>query len=206
MTTSFKFDHAWVKSTVEVLADGSLKEVDGWRLKTNANDTEWPGAGTIYHTLDEWVSYMVPRSIWTADDHTYKLSYKTTMADKCSSVVWVPSKKHFMEVRRGAKTTFTDAERQTWTSLTDWCMKMCGGRIAYAYAHVPVKEQAIPVTPEVSTHVPVVDAAFDAVKFKKGSIRRADVVEEKSLWLQHRMYMISTRSIYRRLPPLEGKD
>lgn len=65
-----------------------------------------------------------------------------------SSVVWVPYKKHFMEVRRGLQTHFTAEERRYWLSLEDWVA-------ARAQAAPPVVE----TTPASSATPPVV--AFD---------------------------------------------
>ena len=122
MTTMYKFENNWVKSTAEVLADGSLKEVEGFRMRTSAVATLWSRPGMVFPSLDAWISAMTAeadkRAPWYAERHTYKLSFRPEDADKRSSVVWVPSKKHYMEVRRGSQTTFS--ERLYWLSLKEW--------------------------------------------------------------------------------------
>lgn len=165
MAATYKFENEWVISTVEVQADSSLKEIAGYRLPTSADRTSYGGPGTVSPTINDWVSAMVAETeklaSWYAGRHTHKLSYKHPEKDKCSSVVWVPSKNHYMEVRRGEKTVFTAAERQTWASLTDWCVGACGGRMSVPEVK---KEAAVAEVPAVA---PVVEATFNPEKFKK---------------------------------------
>jgi hypothetical protein len=167
MTTSYKFYNSWVESTVEVHADGSLTEMAGWWLRTSVLDTMWGGPGTVFPTFAAWVAAMVAetdkRYPWYAGRHNYKLAYLPEDTGARSSVVWVPSKKHYMEIRRGSQTKFAATERRYWLSVEEWLDSLTPAPLTKAEvpAAVPVM-----VVSEVPAAAPVV-AAFNPEKFKK---------------------------------------
>ena len=102
-----------------------------------------------------------------------------------SAVVWVQSKGHYMEIRRGSQTKFTAAERRYWLSVEEWIASLA------PQPAVSVKEEAVvlaaPAAVKVEAEAPppvlVVEAvvlaapapaavtveakpAFDAAKYK----------------------------------------
>lgn len=186
MTMTYKFTNDWVQSTAEVQADGSLMEVDGCRLYTTTSPAPWAGPGTVFPTIDAWVSAMSAEAIRRAPHYTgphyYKLSFQPTTPAEISSVAWVPSKQHFMELRRGDQTKFAKGERRYWLTIRDWVVGGCGVKVVDE--EVPEIPAAVPIV-EAVANVPEIPA-FDVMKFKMGFyaimewIRRAVVVEEKA--------------------------
>ena len=164
MTTIYKFYNSWVESTVEVHADGRLTEMAGWWMRTSVLDTMWGGPGAVFPTFAAWVSAMVAetdkRYPWYAGRHNYKLAYLPEDTGARSSVVWVPSKKHYMEIRRGPQTKFAATERRHWLSVEEW-LQHCQPK-----AEVPAAAPVVVVS-EVPAADPVVVAAFNPEKFKK---------------------------------------
>jgi len=157
MTTIYKFDNSWVKSTGGVHADGSVTEMAAWRMRTVALDTLWED-GMVFPTIDAWVSAMVAETDkqcpWYAGRHNYKLSYiQEDAAAARSSVVWVPSKKHFMEIRRGPKTKIAPAERRYWLSVEEWVASL-------------TSPPAVAVAAAAAAAVVEAKPAFDAEIFK----------------------------------------
>ena len=163
MTTIYKFYNSWVESTVEVHADGRLTEMAGWWMRTSVLDTMWGGPGAVFPTFAAWVSAMVAetdkRYPWYAGRHNYKLAYLPEDTGARSSVVWVPSKKHYMEIRRGPQTKFAATERRHWLSVEEW-LQHCQPK-----AEVPAAAPVVVVS-EVPAAVPVVVAAFNSKKFQ----------------------------------------
>ena len=147
MTTTYKFItyDSGVKSTVLAKSDGSLKEVDGWRRCTEVSDTPWSGPGTVYPTLDDWVSAMElearKRRPWYQGRESWTFSYCPADTDKCSTMIWMPCKKHYMEIRRGK---CSEEERRIWATVRQWVEEVnavrCSPRLAAkAAASVPVR-------------------------------------------------------------------
>lgn len=107
--------------------DGSLKEVEGYRRCTVESDTRWAGPGTVYPTVDDWVSAMElearQRRPWYDGLESWKFSYCPEDTYKCSSVVWAPHMKHYKELRRDK---CHDTERRTWATVREWVEQGCG--------------------------------------------------------------------------------
>jgi len=164
---------------VEVQADGRLTEMAGWWMRSSVLDTMWGGPGAVFPTFAAWVSAMVAetdkRYPWYAGRHNYKLAYLPEDTGARSSVVWVPSKKHYMEIRRGSQTKFAATERRHWLTVEEW-LQHCQPKIKGAEVAAAV------VVPAV---VPVTEAAFNPEKVKKdfdaimGWIRKNATEREK---------------------------
>lgn len=175
MTATYKFNNTWVYSVVEVQEDGTLEEVDGFIQRTTANVEAWDRAGTEFPTYDAWVSAMVKKADraapWHRGKHSYKLSFERQPEDEKarSSVVWVPSKKHYMEVRRGNQTKFAEGDRRYWMTVGEWvaAIQVKEETVTAAAPAVQVKEEeAVAVVPVVVAEA-VASDPFDPEAFRK---------------------------------------
>jgi hypothetical protein len=184
MTTIYKFDNTWVKSTVDVHADGSVTEIAGGRWWTAILDYQWDGPGTVFPTIDAWVSAMVTEINEMRDRsyrgrHYYELSYIPEDEAARSSVAWVLPEKRFMEIRRGLQTKLAPGECRYWPTVEKWCASLTPPENAVAVAGaapaVAVKKEAAAAVPAVAVKkeevaaVPAVvegEPAFDAENFK----------------------------------------
>jgi hypothetical protein len=152
--------------------NGSLFEMDdAWE------DIEGYNAGRLFPSVSAWIAALdaetVRRAPWAKKHH------KLSVEEEESSVVWVESKQHYMEVRRGSQTKFTATGRRYWLSLEEWLafLGAAGPVIPVAVpvvvaseipVAVPVNEEvpvAIPVP--VAVAVPVVNPPFNPEKFQK---------------------------------------
>jgi len=163
MAVTYTFDSAWpVESTVEVQADGTLKEVSGKRDGTHKCNEVWAGPGTVFPSVQTWVTAMVAewdrRAPWFGGRLSYKLSYRPATSEERSSVVWVPSSRDFLEVRRGDQTKFAATERRHWLTVEEW-LQHCQPK-----AEVPAAAPVVVVS-EVPAAVPVIVDAFDPEAF-----------------------------------------
>lgn len=134
--------------------NGSLFEMDdAWE------DIEGYNAGRLFPSVSTWIAALdaetVRRAPWAKKHH------KLSVEEEESSVVWVESKQHYMEVRRGSQAKFAATDRRYWLSLEEW--------LAFLGAAGPVFPVAVPVVvaSEIPVAVPVVvaTAAFDPEAF-----------------------------------------
>lgn len=169
MTMTITYSNTYLTMTGELQKDGTLFETDD-----HMNREEGDYAGRLFPSVSTWIAALdaetARRAPWFRKHH--KLSVEE------SSVVWVESKQHYMEVRRGSQTKFAATERRHWLTVEEW-LQHCQPK-----AEVPEIPAAVPIA-EAVANVPEIPA-FDVVTFKKGFhaimewIRRAVVVEEKA--------------------------
>ncbi len=180
MSKSYGYENSWVVSSVAVDESGVATEVDGFRMGTvHAKQAIYVPPGTVFPSVGAWVDAMdeetARRAPWAKKQH------KLCSIAARSSVVWVGSAGHYMEVRRGDQTKFAAGERRTWATVEEWVDSLAPPPA------VPVKEEPMSATPvlvvtevaappaakeetmemEAPAPVPVVPV-FDAEKFKTG--------------------------------------
>jgi hypothetical protein len=90
-----------------------------------------------------------------------------------SAVVWVQSKGHYMEIRRGSQTKFTAAERRYWLSVEEWVASLTPPPAVTikvdeveAPVPVPVVEAVVLAAPAPAAVTVEAKPAFDAAKYK----------------------------------------
>jgi len=152
------YSNTYLKITGEPQEDGTLFETDIY-MNRGAGGMR----GDAFPSVSAWVADLdtetLRRAPWFRKHH--KLSVEE------SSVVWVDSKQHYMEVRRGSQTTFAATGRRHWLSVDEW-LQHCQPK-AEVPAEIPVVEVAaapVVVVSEVPAETPVIVAAFDAETFK----------------------------------------
>jgi hypothetical protein len=164
MGRTYTYESAGVKSTVELREDSLYHEVETrkWGPTIPARCAKMSGA--IYMNADSWIDAMNQASHVR---YPHKKRHEKLTTDE-SSVVWVDSAGHYMEIRRGTQTKFAEGERRTWPSAAWWRVSL--------RASAPVKEKEVaavvlpaPAPAAVKVEAPVVLAApapaFDAVKY-----------------------------------------
>ena len=169
MTTIYKFDNTWVRSTVDVHADGSVTEIAGGRWWTAILDYQWDGPGTVFPTIDAWVSAMVTEINEMRDRsyrgrHCYELSYIPEDEAARSSVAWVLPEKRFMEIRRGLQTKLAPGECRYWPTVEKWRASLTPPKNAVAVAGAA---PAVAVKKEAAAAVVVAVPPFNPEKFQK---------------------------------------
>jgi hypothetical protein len=112
---------------------------------------------------DSWIDAMNQASHVR---YPHKKRHEKLTTDE-SSVVWVDSAGHYMEIRRGTQTKFAEGERRTWPSAAWWRVSL--------RASAPVKEKEVaavvlpapaPAAAKVEVKAEVeAKPAFDAVKY-----------------------------------------
>ena len=151
--TTITYSNTYLTMTGELQKSGSLFETD-----YHMNREEGDDAGRMFPSTRAWIAALdaetVRRAPWFRKHH--KLSVEE------SSVVWVESAGHYMEVRRGSQTKFAATERRHWLTVEEWLQKPKAEVPAEVPAAVPVV-----VVSEVPAETPVVVAAFDSEKFKE---------------------------------------
>ncbi len=153
MGRTYTYESAGVKSTVELREDSLYHEVEtqlwGPNMHQPQRKKKTSGANyTIYMNADTWIDAMNQAS---RVRYPHKKRHEKLSTDE-SSVVWVESAGHYMEIRRGTQTKFAEGERRTWPSAVWW-------RISLP-ASPPVKEKEVtaPAKIEVAAVIPPVPA------------------------------------------------
>ncbi len=155
MSKTFTYEAAGVKSTVELREDGFFHELETQKWGPNIYVPREKTAGARYVNIYTWIGDMNHASHvrypWKRHHH------EKLKADE-SSVVWVASAGHYMEIRRGSQTKFAEGERRTWPTAAAWFASLTTPAPA-----IVVKEMVVSPAP-----VPAVVPAkpFDAEKFK----------------------------------------
>ena len=132
-----------MKITGEPQEDGTLFETDIY-MNREAGGMR----GDAFPSVSAWVADLDTetgqRAPWFRKHH--KLSVEE------SSVVWVDSKQHYMEVRRGSQTTFAAMGRRYWLSVEEWLDYLTP---AAAVPVVKVEEVPVAIPVAVAVAVPV---------------------------------------------------
>lgn len=148
MTMTITYSNTYFKMTGEPQKDGTLIETD---IYMNREEGGMPGDEFV--SVSAWIAALdaetVRRAPW------FRKHHKLSVED--SSVVWVESAGHYMEIRRGLQTMFTASERRYWLSVEEW-LQHCQPKIKEA----EVAGAPVVVVPAA---VPVVVAAFDLEAF-----------------------------------------
>ena len=148
------YSNTYLTMTGELQKSGSLFETD-----YHMNREEGDDAGRMFPSTRAWIAALdaetVRRAPWFRKHH--KLSVEE------SSVVWVQSAGHYMEIRRGPQTKFAATERRHWLTVEEW-LQHCQPKIKEA----EVAAAPVVVVSEVPAVVPVTEAAFNPEKVKKG--------------------------------------
>jgi hypothetical protein len=125
--------------------NGSLFEMDdAWE------DVEGYNAGRLFPSVGAWIAAL--------DARVAKKHHKLSTED--SSVVWVESKQHYMEVRRGSQTKFSD--RRYWLSLEEWLDYLTPAAAVPVAEEIPV---AVPVPVAVAVAIPVAVPVAEVLPF-----------------------------------------
>lgn len=168
-------------STVTVAEDGRMTEVGGFRAGTvHAMQFDRVEGGAVFPSIGAWVAAMdaetARRAPWAKRGH--KLS---SIADR-SSVVWVQSKGHYMEVRRGEQTKFTAAERRYWLSVEEWVASLAPPpAVPAAVAEVTMSITEMPADEEEKRHIKRMNelmGRLTSIKGTRGRSAQADVAIE----------------------------
>jgi hypothetical protein len=179
MPKSYDYESRWVMSTVTVAEDGRVTEVNGFRAGTvHAMQFDRVEGGAVFPSIGAWVAAMdaetARRAPWSRRQH--KLS---SIGDR-SSVVWVQSKGHYMEVRRGEQTKFSAAERRYWLSVEEWVASLTPPpavtiKVDEVEAPVPVVEAVVLAAP-----APAVVTAFNVEKFRETWAQLRDLTRKET--------------------------
>ncbi len=191
---TLNYQAPWVGSTVTLQEDGSVREVSGWRFDTHIGRTE-VADGTVFPSVRAWVEKLnaevMVRCPWIKNR-----AEKLKAVDVASSVVWVESAGHYMEVRRGDQTRFAAGERRTWATVERWLDYLSVVAAAVERTRVqgdPVRRVAVkeeeveapaPVTVVeavvLAAPAPAVVEAFDASRFKNAWALMRDEVKKET--------------------------
>jgi hypothetical protein len=184
MGRTYTYESAGVKSTVELREDSLYHEVETqlWGPTMHQPQRKKKTPGVIYMNADTWIDAMNQASHVR---YPHKKRHEKLTTDE-SSVVWVDSAGHYMEIRRGTQTKFAEGERRTWPSAAWWRVSLRASApvkekevaavvlpapapaAAKVEVAAPVKEKEVTaVIPPVPAPAPAVEAkpAFDAVKY-----------------------------------------
>ena len=165
MGRTYTYESAGVKSTVELREDSLYHEVETqlWGPTMHQPQRKRKTPGVIYMNADSWIDAMNQASHVR---YPHKKRHEKLTTDE-SSVVWVDSAGHYMEIRRGTQTKFAEGERRTWPSAAWWRVSL--------RASAPVKEKEVaavvlpapaPAAAKVEVKAEVeAKPAFDAVKY-----------------------------------------
>jgi hypothetical protein len=173
---TLKYEAHWVCSTVTLQEDGSVREVGGWRCEIGKGRTN-VAVGTVFPSVRAWVETLnaevMVRCPWVKNR-----AEKLKAVDVASSVVWVESAEHYMEVRRGDKTKFTKGERRTWTTVDEWIASLTPPPA------VPVKEEEEAPAPVLVVEAVVLAApavkAFNVEKFRETWAQLRDLTRKET--------------------------
>ena len=194
MNKTITYEATGVKSTVEMREDGFYHELETrkWGSTISARCAKISGAR--YVNLSTWIGDMNHASHVR---YPHKKRHEKLKVDE-SSVVWVDSAGHYMEVRRGDKTKFAAGERRTWATVDEWLASLTQSerttQASLATPAVPVKVEeaavsvveAVPVAaavPVVTAEIPapaVTVTAFDAVKFRETWAQLRDLTRKET--------------------------
>ncbi len=162
MPKPYDYENRWVVSLGEVADNDVVTEVDGYRAPTiHARQFEHVEPGAAFPSIGAWVAAMDAETARLAP--WAKRQHKLSSIAERSSVVWVESAGHYMEVRRGSKTKFAAGERRTWATVDEWLVSL---------TPPPVKKEEAPA--------PAVVKAFDAEKFKETWINLRDLTKKET--------------------------
>ncbi len=137
MNKTFTYEASGVKSTVELREDGFFHELETQKWGPNIYVPREKTSGARYANIYTWIGDMNyashVRYPWKRHHH------EKLKADE-SSVVWVASAGHYMEIRRGKQTMFAEGERRTWPTVAEWFASLMAPAIV-------VKEKGPAVAP-----------------------------------------------------------
>lgn len=117
---TFKYTSPSVVSSVDRKADGSLVVT-----KRDFFTEDFFPRSMQFRNLDDWLACTMNEQL----DRPRKHSFSFIPADptKLSTVAWVASNCHYIEVRRGTETGFA---KRTWNNVKDWLADVDVGAIA----------------------------------------------------------------------------
>jgi len=171
------YTNTYLQLTGELQKDGTLFETDIYMNREEGDD-----AGRLFPSVSAWITALgaetVRRAPWWVTMH-HKLSVEG------SSVVWVQSKGHYMEIRRGSQTKFTAAERRYWLSVEEWVASLTPPpavtiKVDEVEAPVPVPVvEAVVLAAPAPAPAPAVKA-FNVEKFRETWAQLRDLTRKET--------------------------
>ncbi len=177
MNKAITYEAAGVKSTVALQEDGFFHELETRKWGPTIHDPQEKTSGARYVNIFKWFGDMNRAS---QVRYPYVKRHEKLKTNE-SSVVWVASAGHYMEIRRGAQTKFAPGERRTWRTAAGWLMSLTTPAIAVD--EKPAVAQTAPAPAPAPVPAP---AAFDHQKFQNDFDSLTKWAREKTTTTENR--------------------
>lgn len=191
MSKPYGYESRWVMSSVGVAENGVVTEVGGFRAGTvHAMQFDRVEGCAVFPSIGAWVAAMdaetARRAPWACTlgpgAARAKRGHKLSSIGDRSSAVWVQSKGHYMEVRRGDQTKFSAAERRYWLSVEEWVASLAPPpAVPAAVAEVTMSITEKPADEEEKRHIKRMNelmGRLTSIKGTRGRSAQADVAIE----------------------------